>query len=33
MGLRGGSVMVPESDDGFRGTYSYLKVDTSPDRG
>ena len=23
--------MVPESGDGFPGTYSYLKVDTSPD--
>jgi len=23
--------MVPESDDGFPGTYSYLAVDTSPD--
>ena len=30
--LRDGcSGMVPESDDGFPGTYSYLKVDTSPD--
>ena len=25
--------MVPESADGFPGTYSYLKVDTSPDSG
>ena len=25
--------MVPESDDGFPGTYSYLAVDPSPDRG
>jgi hypothetical protein len=23
--------MVPESDDGFPGTYSYLALDTSPD--
>ncbi len=25
--------MVPESDDGFPGTYSYLALDTSPDKG
>ncbi len=28
---KGGAGMVPESDDGYPGTYSYLGIDTSSD--